>query len=208
MNQADNILEMQFVNKSGDSMTGPLVLSGDPTLPGHAATRSFVEFLVGMLRSESLMKDASVQLTAEWNAGNFRITARRLTSENMDMNHIWPFSGADITIHGNLIFTGAIAYHVDTFAANDATPDVSDADMWQTANALATTITQFDGMVPGRKYLIRIADANTTLAHGANLILPGGGMPSTLSYDVNDILQIASFDGTVAIVAGVSINSP
>lgn len=32
-----------YVNKAGDSMTGPLTLSGSPILPSHAATKAFVE---------------------------------------------------------------------------------------------------------------------------------------------------------------------
>jgi hypothetical protein len=35
------------LNKAGDTMTGPLVLSGNPTLALHAATKQWVESLVG-----------------------------------------------------------------------------------------------------------------------------------------------------------------
>lgn len=35
------------VNKSGDTMTGPLVLSGLPTLADHAATKAYVDSRTG-----------------------------------------------------------------------------------------------------------------------------------------------------------------
>src|SRR5581483_3095509 len=36
-----------FVNKTGDSMTGPLTLPSDPTAPNHAATRHYVDAGLG-----------------------------------------------------------------------------------------------------------------------------------------------------------------
>jgi hypothetical protein len=36
-------LDTRFVNAAGDTMTGPLVLSGDPTAPEHAATKAYVD---------------------------------------------------------------------------------------------------------------------------------------------------------------------
>jgi len=36
-----------FVNVTGDTMTGPLTLSGDPTLAGHAATKGYVDGQIG-----------------------------------------------------------------------------------------------------------------------------------------------------------------
>jgi hypothetical protein len=38
-----NVGSGSYVQKNGDSMTGPLVLSGDPTAPTHAATRRYVD---------------------------------------------------------------------------------------------------------------------------------------------------------------------
>lgn len=41
LDQAEN--DVRYVNTTGDTMTGLLVLSGDPTLPLHAATRQYVD---------------------------------------------------------------------------------------------------------------------------------------------------------------------
>jgi len=42
-----------FVSKTGDSMSGPLTLAGDPTAPNHAATRHYVD--AGMATKADLM---------------------------------------------------------------------------------------------------------------------------------------------------------
>lgn len=33
----------RFVNATGDAMTGPLTLEGDPTSPAHAATKAYID---------------------------------------------------------------------------------------------------------------------------------------------------------------------
>lgn len=40
------------VSRAGDFMTGPLLLSGDPTLPGHAVTRNYIEQVEASLQAE------------------------------------------------------------------------------------------------------------------------------------------------------------
>lgn len=40
------------VNRTGDYMTGPLFLSGDPTLPGHAVTLNYLQTIESQLQSE------------------------------------------------------------------------------------------------------------------------------------------------------------
>lgn len=57
-----------------------------------------------------------------------------------------------------------------TFASLDATPSVDGWCQWKTANAGATTITDFDDAVDGTEYIIIINDANTTIDFsGTNL---------------------------------------
>jgi hypothetical protein len=60
-----------------------------------------------------------------------------------------------------------------TFADGDTTPDVSAATYFKTANTGATTITDFDGAT-NATIVINITDANTTIAHNANIRLQGG----------------------------------
>src|SRR5204863_71557 len=38
-----NVGAGSYVSRTGDTMTGPLMLAGDPTAPNHAATRSYVD---------------------------------------------------------------------------------------------------------------------------------------------------------------------
>lgn len=44
-----------YVNVTGDTMTGPLVLAGDPTSALHAATMQYVINLVAQVNSGSIM---------------------------------------------------------------------------------------------------------------------------------------------------------
>ena len=59
---------------------------------------------------------------------------------------------------------------VQTFTAQDATPDVSGGTVFKTANTLATTITMFDSGAEGQIIWVLINDTNTTIDFtGTNL---------------------------------------
>lgn len=60
---------------------------------------------------------------------------------------------------------------IDTFPANDATPSVANGrKIYKTANASATTITNFDDGVEGQEIIVIVGDANTTFDFtGTNL---------------------------------------
>jgi hypothetical protein len=64
----------------------------------------------------------------------------------------------------------------ETFTANNATPSVGNgtSNFFVTANALATTITNFTNGYLGQEIRILANDANTTIQHNAGLILRGG----------------------------------
>lgn len=62
-----------FVRKSGDTMTGPLTLSGPPTQPGHAVTKDYVDGISGNWLASSGGKMTGV-LTMEF--GTARIEWR------------------------------------------------------------------------------------------------------------------------------------
>jgi hypothetical protein len=67
---------------------------------------------------------------------------------------------------------------VRTLTANDATPTVFGCGTFTTANSSPTTITDFDfvrtGLAIGEEFLLRIADANTTIQNGANIVTRSG----------------------------------
>lgn len=56
-----------------------------------------------------------------------------------------------------------------TWGSGDATPSVSDANLFTTANASATTISNFDEGLPGQIIYVQAGDNNTTVANGANV---------------------------------------
>lgn len=91
---------------------------------------------------------------------------------------------SDVTnfLQDNEKFTGQVT--VQAFGADDATPDVSNAalgvnNVYQTANANATTITDFDDgddhseFADGDWFILRVDDANTTIDFSANANIEG-----------------------------------
>lgn len=61
-----------LVQKSGDSMTGPLVLSGAPTLPLHAADKSYVDSVAGAVIS-GLTANKLTKATSASTIGNSNV---------------------------------------------------------------------------------------------------------------------------------------
>ena len=67
------------------------------------------------------------------------------------------------------------AFAYELFTVNDATPDITDAQYYRTANTSSTAITTFTTTVTAAtavKY-IRIGDSNTTFTHSASFDLGG-----------------------------------
>ena len=91
---------------------------------------------------------------------------------------------SDVTnfLQDNEKFTGQVT--VQAFGADDATPDVSNAalgvnNVYQTANANPTTITDFDDVddhsefADGDWFILRVDDANTTIDFSENANIEG-----------------------------------
>lgn len=78
-----------------------------------------------------------------------------------------------------------------TFTASDATPSVAGAEVFSTANALATTITQFDDGFDGQNITVKV-DANTTVQHNANIKLAGGVDYVGTANDTITLVRISS----------------
>ena len=79
-----------------------------------------------------------------------------------------------------------------TFTANDATPSVISGRYFQTANTVATTITDFDNTTgDGHHLVIYINDAYTTIAHDATKIdMPGEIDQTFLAGDVIEFMSV------------------
>lgn len=52
-----------WVNRTGDSMSGPLALHGDPVRDAEAANKRYVDLVIGNLRVASLLRDGSLPMT-------------------------------------------------------------------------------------------------------------------------------------------------
>lgn len=77
------------------------------------------------------------------------------------------------------------------FDDGDATPSVRDFTAFKTGNSGATTITDFDDYVDGQVLVVIAADANTTIAHNANIkLLKGSDM--ALSQDKTATFIVSS----------------
>jgi len=61
-----------------------------------------------------------------------------------------------------------------SFTPNDATPEVRSGPLFQTANTVATTYTDFDFGSDGQVFILNINDALTTIADNANINLQEG----------------------------------
>jgi Pectate lyase superfamily protein len=81
-----------------------------------------------------------------------------------------------------------------TFVANDTTPLVFGGGFFATANTAATTITDFDlkktGMNIGETFHLRIADSNTTVQNGANIVMKSGS-----DITAQGVYQFADING-------------
>ena len=81
-------------------------------------------------------------------------------------------------------------YNISTFTSTDATPAISGGTHFLTANASATTITDFDSHPSGASYrkiiYIHVNDDNTTIDHNSNLDC--GGID--LAPKTGDILMV------------------
>lgn len=82
---------------------------------------------------------------------------------------------------------------ISTFTADDATPSVMGAEIWQTANVNPTTITMLDDGFVGQRVTVLIQDANTTIDFtGTNLKGNGGADWNPANGD----FMVCVFDGT------------
>ncbi len=99
---------------------------------------------------------------------------------------------------GNKVFTldkNGQQFNVATFTDLDTTPDVTQGNIFQTANTGATAFTTFDGLLStiGKQYTILIKDANTSINFKTGTNLLGDGLNRKLNN--GDKIEI-TFDGT------------
>ncbi len=76
------------------------------------------------------------------------------------------WSGNNVHMQGNVTHSSGL----ESFPANDATPNVRGGRLYLTANSVATTITGLDqGMYEMGPFSILVGDANTTFQHGTGV---------------------------------------
>lgn len=59
----ENLLDLKYLNRNGDSMRGPLALAGEPVLDAHAANKRYVDTVLANLGIQSLRRDGTLPMT-------------------------------------------------------------------------------------------------------------------------------------------------
>jgi len=80
--------------------------------------------------------------------------------------------------------TGPFNISWDTFVDGDATPDISAGTFFETANTVATPITDFDGNTDCL-ICVKSGDGNTTIVHDATKIFLQAGF--SIAFPVSDM---------------------
>ena len=94
---------------------------------------------------------------------------------------------------GNLYSFLKLSTTIDSLSDSDATPSVADGNIFKTANTGATTITNFDNGVTGKRITVIIGDANTTIDFTDTNLKGNGG--ADWSPTTNDHMTCV-YDGT------------
>lgn len=102
------------------------------------------------------------------------------------------FDDDNIFTTGDVTATTFYNDSVVTFSDADATPTVTQSNVFLTANTGATTITDFDDPVDGQVIKIVFGDGNTTLEHGSNIKLTNGG---NWTFSTDDAVTLVSSGG-------------
>ncbi len=174
----DNLLQEEFVNKSGDTMTGPLALSQEPVVDAQAATKRYVDTVIANLRTLAVLRDGSQGLSGSWAAGSVTISIRELIADILNIDYIRSKApGGSITIASPVILAAPLVFARSAFTDGDATPSVAGGPKFVTANTAPTTITDFDGGVSEQQIEVMFGDNNTTIAHNGALIILQGAIP-------------------------------
>src|SRR5262249_37117432 len=73
-------LQQNKVARAGDTMTGPLILAGDPTQQPEAATKNYVDLREAALNGElrNVIIDGDAAVTAAFQAADAIIDARKI----------------------------------------------------------------------------------------------------------------------------------
>ena len=195
-----------LVAKSGDTMTGPLVLSGAPTIDLHAATKAYVDVVAGSATAAAASASAAAA-----------------SYDSFDDRYLGPkTSGPSVDNDGNALVTGALYWNsvsATMFAWNgSAWASISSAaEIYRyrfTASGGETTISGTDAngatlsYIPGKEqvYLNGVLLARTsdyTATDGAEIT----SLAALTASDILEVITFTSFEVANAVTSTDFTNS-
>mgnify|MGYP006074020529 CR=1 FL=1 len=185
------------VSKSGDTMTGALVLSGAPTLDLHAATKLYADEAQTAAESyaDGLAVNYDAAGTGATEAASALVDAKAYTDTEI---------GTVETTIGNLttddVAEGTSQYYTTTRAKTDAASllvAASKTNIVITGDENGLTITAENG----------VADSTTTdLVEGSNLYFTNARAQSAVATDISDAVAAGDATATPTYLA-VDVNS-
>jgi hypothetical protein len=202
----------RYVLRAGDTMTGPLLLSGDPTLETGAATKQYVDtkqvrvtgtalpgqFVTGINQDGSVMSlapGAASGITT--NAGNSLIVALNDAATTISLPRAKVSASTSVPI-ANLTDV-AIPYDSEEFDSNDIhDPAINTTRLTcRTAGLyLVTTWTEYFANGTGHRYSKLLLNGTTVLA-GDSRPAPPAGYGTAMTITVLVQLQVGDYVETV-----------
>ncbi len=178
-----------LVAKAGDTMTGPLTLSGAPTSALHAATKAYVDGVAG---STAEAQAAAAAAAASYDSFDDRYLGAKSTPPTLDNDGNALITGA---IYWNTVTNAMYAWTGTEWGSISSTADIYRYRFTATAGQTSVSGTDDNGLtfayLPGKEqvYLNGILLVRTTDYTASN----GTSITSLASLAAGDIVEIITF---------------
>jgi len=159
----------QKIAKAGDTMTGPLTLSGDPTLPLHAATKQYVDMLgmytaglgVTISPQHSIAIGQPVETSSSPTFNNISATG------NVSLGGVISSTATNLTTTNDFIQTNNSGGYGGLLVARGGNPSVGirwneSLLQWEKTSNGTTWVTLAGDVTPTIPHLYELLDVDTT----------------------------------------------